>query len=67
MMYHAIKFICDELDTHLRRIFYIESESVFLASVHEPDGSISFKTTDKIIVTLVNMSESFKAESMDHD
>jgi len=54
MMYAALKFVRDELNEHLNRVFLTDSDSVLISTVHEPDGSISPKITDKIVISLVN-------------
>jgi len=53
-MYAAIKFVRDELNVHLNRIFQTESDSVVIGKVHEPDGTVSPGITDKIVISLVN-------------
>ena len=55
MMYLAAKYVRDELNLYLSGKVSASTDIVMFGSIHEPDGTISTKITDKIVITLVNV------------
>lgn len=55
MLYTAVKYIRDELSAHLAMTSDTADDLVVLGTTHQTDSSISAKTTDKVVVSLVNI------------
>ncbi len=56
-MYDAVHFIGNEINTELRRYYSDSNERALVSRLVEPDGSVSPKVINKIVISLVNVEQ----------
>lgn len=56
-IFSAVKFVCDELNTELRRTYSDNQDRALVGRVRETDGAISPCVVNKTVITLINIEQ----------
>lgn len=56
-IFSAVKFVCDELNTELRRTYSDNQDRALVGRVQETDGTISPSVVNKTVITLINIEQ----------